>query len=89
MTVAAVVTGMVPWHCLNTPEPLSVAMRVVEMNWAAGIVAFGSVVAHTAVLLVFQLGQPRTCCPWPVTDYSPPPLPGYTHGSKPHMWLPS
>src|SRR5207244_2021975 len=24
-----------------------------------GIVAFGSVVAHTAVLLVFQLGQPR------------------------------
>ncbi len=29
------------------------------MGWAAGIVAFGSVVAHTAVLLVFQLGQPR------------------------------
>ena len=24
-----------------------------------GVVAFGSVVAHTAVLLVFQLGQPR------------------------------
>jgi len=29
------------------------------LDWAAGIVAFGSVVAHTAVLLVFQLGQPR------------------------------
>ena len=28
-------------------------------KWATGIVAFGSVVAHTAVLLVFQLGQPR------------------------------
>src|SRR5208283_5498255 len=27
--------------------------------WAAGIIALGSVVAHTAVLLVFQLGQPR------------------------------
>src|SRR5207247_6354833 len=26
---------------------------------AIGIVAFGSVIAHTAVLLVFQLGQPR------------------------------
>jgi basic amino acid/polyamine antiporter, APA family len=36
-----------------------VAMRVVNVHWAAGIVAFGSVVAHTAVLLVFQLGQPR------------------------------
>src|SRR5207249_2873496 len=28
-------------------------------NCFLGIVAFGSVVAHTAVLLVFQLGQPR------------------------------
>jgi len=30
-----------------------------EATWASAIVAFGSVVAHTAVLLVFQLGQPR------------------------------
>jgi len=36
-----------------------VAMRQLHLNWAAGIVAFGSLVAHTAVLLVFQLGQPR------------------------------
>ncbi|MEJ2368144.1 MAG: amino acid permease [Acidobacteriota bacterium] len=57
--VALVLTGMVPWNKLNTSEPLSVAMRVVHENWAAGIVAFGSVVAHTAVLLVFQMGQPR------------------------------
>jgi basic amino acid/polyamine antiporter, APA family len=35
------------------------AMKFINLNWAAGIVAFGSVVAHTAVLLVFQLGQPR------------------------------
>jgi basic amino acid/polyamine antiporter, APA family len=59
VVVAAVLTGMVPSSQLNTAEPLSVAMRVVHMNWAAGVVAFGSVVAHTAVLLVFQLGQPR------------------------------
>jgi APA family basic amino acid/polyamine antiporter len=57
--VAAVLTGMVPWNQLNTAEPLSVAMRQVHKDWAAGVVAFGSVVAHTAVLLVFQLGQPR------------------------------
>ncbi len=57
--VAAVLTGMIPWNQLNTAEPLSVAMRQVHKDWAAGIVAFGSVVAHTAVLLVFQLGQPR------------------------------
>lgn len=59
IVVAAVLTGMVPWNQLNTAEPLSVAMRVAKLDWAAGIVAFGSVVAHTAVLLVFQLGQPR------------------------------
>jgi len=29
------------------------------INWAAGIVAFGAVVATTSVLFVFQLGQPR------------------------------
>jgi APA family basic amino acid/polyamine antiporter len=58
--VAAVLTGMVPWNELNTAEPLSVAMRKVGApNWTAGIIAFGSIVAHTAVLLVFQLGQPR------------------------------
>ena len=30
-----------------------------HQRWATAIVAFGSVVAHTAVLLVFQMGQPR------------------------------
>ncbi len=59
IVVAAILTGMVPWNQLNTAEPLAVAMRVVHKDWAAGLVAFGSVVAHTAVLLVFQLGQPR------------------------------
>lgn len=57
--VALVLTGMIPSSQLNTAEPLSVAMRVVNLNWASAIVAFGSIVAHTAVLLVFQLGQPR------------------------------
>lgn len=57
--VAAVVTGMVPWFDLHTAEPLTVAMNRHNLQWAAGIVAVGSVAAHTAVLLVFQLGQPR------------------------------
>ncbi|HNX50274.1 MAG TPA: amino acid permease [Thermoanaerobaculaceae bacterium] len=57
--VAAVVTGMVPWNELHTAEPLTVAMNRYNLGWAAGIVAVGSVAAHTAVLLVFQMGQPR------------------------------
>ena len=44
-------------------EPLTMALQYANIgrwsNLFVGIVAFGSVVAHTAVLLVFQLGQPR------------------------------
>jgi basic amino acid/polyamine antiporter, APA family len=64
--IAAVFTGMIPFHALvktlasEQAEPLTLAMKYVSMPvWMVGVVAFGSVVAHTAVLLVFQLGQPR------------------------------
>ncbi|MGH9871638.1 MAG: amino acid permease [Pyrinomonadaceae bacterium] len=65
--VAAVFTGMMPYSELvrrlanEQAEPLTMALNHVapDARWASAIVAFGSVVAHTAVLLVFQLGQPR------------------------------
>src|SRR5437762_1421450 len=64
--VAAVFTGMIPFPVLTKTlasqqaGPLTLAMKLNSMpNWMVGLVAFGSVVAHTAVLLVFQLGQPR------------------------------
>jgi APA family basic amino acid/polyamine antiporter len=64
--VSAVFTGMIPYKALKDTlsteqaEPLTLAMKYVSMpNWMVGVVAFGSVVAHTAVLRVFQLGQPR------------------------------
>ncbi len=65
--VSAVFTGLVPYPALKSmlatqqAEPLTMALDYAspQLGWAIGIVAFGSVVAHTAVLLVFQLGQPR------------------------------
>ena len=64
--VAAVFTGMIPFPALTNAlateqaEPLTLAMKYVQMpGWMVGVVALGSVIAHTAVLLVFQLGQPR------------------------------
>ncbi len=64
--VAAVFTGMIPYRALvgalatEQAEPLTLAMKHVQMpNWMVGVVAAGSVIAHTAVLFVFQLGQPR------------------------------
>jgi len=67
VVVAAVFTGLIPFEELRKrlateqAEPLTMALNHVAPRavWATTIVAFGSVVAHTAVLLVFQLGQPR------------------------------
>ncbi len=64
--VAAVFSGLVPYAEVvklsseRRAEALAVAMEYARMpGWAVGIVALGSVVAQTAVLFVFQLGQPR------------------------------
>ena len=67
--VAAVFIGIIPFGVLKQKlateqaEPLTMALQYANIQrWGdlfVGIVAFGSVVAHTAVLLVFQLGQPR------------------------------
>ncbi len=67
VVVAAVFTGAMPYGELvkrlatEQAEPLTMALNHVapQARWASAVVAFGSVVAHTAVLLVFQLGQPR------------------------------
>jgi basic amino acid/polyamine antiporter, APA family len=57
--IAVVLTGMAPYHMLGTGDPLARVFSMVGMNWVAGLISFGAVVAMAAVLLVFQLGQPR------------------------------
>src|SRR5687767_1149199 len=57
--VAIVLTGMLKWDQLGTAEPLATAFSGRGMNWIAGVIALGAVVATTSVLLVFQIGQPR------------------------------
>ncbi|MGI8918776.1 MAG: amino acid permease [Pyrinomonadaceae bacterium] len=68
IVVAAVFTGLVPFTALQEvsssgqAEALTMALDYVAPSGVTlpqTVVAFGSVVAHTAVLLVFQLGQPR------------------------------
>ena len=59
IAVAIVLTGMVDWRQLATPEPLATAFATRNLNWMAGIISFGAVFATTSVLLVFALGQPR------------------------------
>jgi len=67
IVVSAVFTGLISHPELKMKlateqaEPLTMALQhaAPTLGWAVGIVAFGSVIAHTAVLLIFQLGQPR------------------------------
>jgi APA family basic amino acid/polyamine antiporter len=59
IAVALVLTGMVPWNHLGVADPLAAAFAYVGADVSAGIVAVGAVVSMTAVLLVFQYGQPR------------------------------
>jgi APA family basic amino acid/polyamine antiporter len=60
VATSLVLTGMIPLSEIRgSAEPLAKAFSLLGMNWAAGIVAFGAVVATTAVLLVFQYGQAR------------------------------
>ena len=57
--VGLVATGLVPYQQLKGADPLARAFEVAGLGWGQAIVSFGAVVSMTAVLLVFQLGQPR------------------------------
>jgi len=57
--VGAVATGLVPYQQLKGSDPLAQALAVAGLTNASWIVAAGAVVSLTAVLLVFQYGQPR------------------------------
>jgi len=57
--VGAVATGMVPYQELKAADPLAKALSMAGLATASWIVSLGAVVSLTAVLLVFQYGQPR------------------------------
>lgn len=69
--VSAVLTGMVPYHKLGTADPMATAFDILGhepgrsqfdqqiLHFSQFLVALGAVFSMTAVLLVFQMGQPR------------------------------
>jgi APA family basic amino acid/polyamine antiporter len=59
VAVTLVLTGMIRWQELAVGDPLAKALQSAGLEILAGVLSFGAVVALTAVLLVFQLGQPR------------------------------
>jgi APA family basic amino acid/polyamine antiporter len=60
IVIGAVLTGMVPYSDLGkSADPLSYALSATGLTAISKIVALGAVFSMTAVLLVFQYGQPR------------------------------
>ncbi len=59
IVVGAVLTGMVHYSELGVADPLAKALNTAGFTTVGWIVALGAVVSMSAVLLVFQYGQPR------------------------------
>jgi len=57
--VGAVLTGMVPYTQLAVADPLARALELAGLRTVSWFVALGAAVSMSAVLLVFQYGQPR------------------------------
>ena len=57
--VGVVATGLVPYQQLRAADPLARALQLAGLSTAGWFVSLGAVVSLTAVLLVFQYGQPR------------------------------
>jgi len=57
--VAAIMTGVVPFHELGVADPIAKVLNDLNMNWASAIISVGAIAGITSVLLVLIMGQPR------------------------------
>jgi amino acid transporter len=54
-----IMTGMVSYQELRVGDPLAYIFQKVNMNFVAGVVSVGAVIATTSAMLAYQIGQPR------------------------------
>jgi APA family basic amino acid/polyamine antiporter len=59
IAVSLVLTGIVPYHKLGVPNPISVGIEETGMTWLAPIINVGAVCGLSSVMLVTLLGQSR------------------------------
>ena len=59
IAVSLVLTGIVPYHKLGVPNPISVGIEQTGMTWLAPIINVGAVCGLSSVMLVTLLGQSR------------------------------
>lgn len=59
IVVAAIMTGVVPYSQLNSPEPVALVLRQIGYNIGSALVGTGALCGITTVLLVLMYGQSR------------------------------
>jgi APA family basic amino acid/polyamine antiporter len=59
VSVAAVLTGMVPYDRIDIHAPVAEALRMTGFHWGAAVVATGALAGITSVLVVMMIGQIR------------------------------
>ncbi|MDO8794059.1 MAG: amino acid permease [Vicinamibacterales bacterium] len=59
VVVGVALTGLAPYQSLAVADPLAFALQSAGFTTVGWMVAFGAAVSMSAVLLVFQYGQPR------------------------------
>ncbi len=59
VVVGIVMTGLAPWETMRVSDPLAHALTTAGLPVVQWLVSAGAVISITAVLLVFQYGQPR------------------------------
>jgi len=59
IAVTAVLTGVVPYHRLNTASPVATALLDAGIRWAGTAVSIGAIAGITSVLLVMLYAQSR------------------------------
>ncbi len=66
VSVALVLTGILPCNAIDTQAPLAHAINFIGRNWGSGAISFyaglisvGALCALTSVLLIYQLGTTR------------------------------
>jgi APA family basic amino acid/polyamine antiporter len=57
--VSLAMTGIVPYHELNVPDPIAVAVNKTGLGWLKTVVKLGAIAGLSSVILVMLLGQPR------------------------------
>jgi len=59
VSVAAVLTGIVPYDRIDIHAPVAEALRMTGFHWGAALVATGALAGITSVLFVMMIGQIR------------------------------